>query len=399
MIQLPKFKRDITDKILARLAEERRFIQVITGPRQVGKTTAVLQVLRDSSISHHYASADLPAPPHSGWISQQWETARRELKDSSKFILALDEVQKIQNWSEEVKRLWDEDKRLGNNIQVIILGSSALLINKGLHESLAGRFEVTRCTHWTWNECRKCFSWPLDKFIYFGGYPAAASLTEDESRWAQYIRDSLIETILSKDILLLNRVDKPALLRQLFVLACEYSGQILSYQKMLGQLTDAGNTTTLAHYQSLLESAFIVRGMPKWSEGKIRARKSSPKWLPLNTALITALSNKDFKEWRTDGESWGRLTEAAVGAYLVNESINSRFDVYYWRKGNYEVDFVLQKGNKITAVEVKTGRRRERPDGLNLFGRINKNARTMIVGSGGVDIGEFLLTPAAKWLE
>ena len=163
-MELPLFQRDITSKILNRTKEDRRFIQVIAGPRQVGKTTAILQVLKQIECSSHYAAADLPAPPHDSWISQQWESARSRLSTSQKVILVLDEVQKVSHWSETVKRLWDEDTRFGNNIHVLILGSSALLIHKGLSESLAGRFEVIRCSHWAFTECRDCFqetSWCL----------------------------------------------------------------------------------------------------------------------------------------------------------------------------------------------------------------------------------------------
>jgi predicted AAA+ superfamily ATPase len=314
-------------------------------------------------------------------------------------ILVLDEIQKISDWSVEVKRLWDEDTRLGNDLRVILLGSSALLMQKGLSESLAGRFEIIRISHWTWEECRDCFNWPLDKFIYFGGYPGAATLIDDEARWAQYIRDSLIETAISKDILLLNRVEKPALLRQLFVLACEYGGQVLSYQKLLGQLADAGNTTTLAHYQKLIESAFLIYGLPKWSGGALRRRSSSPKWLPLNTALTTALANRTFQEWRSNPEMWGRLIEIAVGAYLVNTSAEQDFEVYYWRSGNHEVDFVVSKGKDLTAIEVKSSKRRLSLSGLGKFVKEYKNARTLIVGPQGVELGKFLETPIPELVQ
>ncbi|MBC8473994.1 MAG: ATP-binding protein, partial [Candidatus Omnitrophica bacterium] len=356
-MQLPEFKRDITSTITQRLEEKRNFIQVISGPRQVGKTTAIRQVLENIDMPYHYAAADFPAPPPMEWIVQQWDLCRRKAKDGKSVILVLDEVQKISNWSEEVKRLWDEDTRKDINLKVVLLGSSALLIQKGLTESLAGRFEIIRLGHWPWKECRDCFSWDIDRFIYFGGYPGSASLIDNEERWAQYVRDSLIETAISKDILLLNRVEKPALLRQLFVLACEYGGQILSYQKMLGQLADAGNTVTLAHYQRLLESAFLIKGLPKWSGGALRRRSSSPKWLPLNTALMTALANKSFQEWRSDPNIWGRLVEVSVGAHLVNEGIQHSIDVYYWRKGNSEVDFILAKGSDLVAIEVKSGKK------------------------------------------
>ncbi len=237
------------------------------------------------------------------------------------------------------------------------------------------------------------------KYVYFGGYPGAADLIEDEVCWSRYIRDSLIETALSKDILLLNRVEKPALLRQLFVLSCEYGGQILSYQKIMGQLVDSGNTTTLAHYQRLLESAFLIYGLPKWSGNIIRRRNSSPKWIPLNTALMSALANRSFKEWRNASESWGRLVEVTVGAHLVNSGISQGIEVYYWREANKEVDFVIRKGNKITAIEVKSGRKCGSLPGITKFLTHYSLARTVIVGSPELSLQEFLETPISKWVE
>ncbi len=391
------YKREITKTIRERLREKRRFLQVIVGPRQVGKTTAIQQVVAESGLPNHYAVADLPAPPATEWISRQWELARMKLKGSTPAVLVLDEIQKISHWSTEVKRLWDEDTRFKRALHVALLGSSSLLIQKGLEESLAGRFEMIRFPHWAWTECRDGFDWSLDQYVYFGGYPGSASLIHEEDRWGQYIRDSLIETAISKDILLLNRVEKPALLRQLFVLACEYGGQVLSYQKILGQLTDAGNTTTLAHYQRLLESAFLIQGLPKWSGAAIRRRSSSPKWLPLNAGLITALSNRTFKEWRKDLSSWGRLVEVAVGAHLVNQGLLHGMDVYYWREGNQEVDFILRKGNQLTAIEVKSGTRQTVHSGLVEFSK-RYRARTVVVGSPELSLREFLETPVLQWV-
>lgn len=389
-----KYVRTVTE----RLREKRRFIQVITGPRQVGKTTAIQQVLGKLPCPHHYAAADFPAPPDILWISRQWDIARMKMKDQQPVILVLDEVQKIEHWSSEVKRLWDEDTREGNNVYVVILGSSSLLIQKGLDESLAGRFEIIRFPHWSWEECRDCFNWSLEQYIYFGGYPGGAALIADEIRWGQYIRDSLIETTISKDILLLSRVEKPALLRQLFVLSCQYGGQILSYQKIMGQLADAGNTTTIAHYQRLLESAFLIRGVPKWSGTVIRRRNSTPKWLPLNTGLVTALANRTFEEWRQDHNSWGRLVETAVGAHLVNGGIPHGIEVFYWREGNTEVDFILSKGSKVTAIEVKSGKSRTSLPGLTAFTKKYGRCRTIVVGGDGLDVKEFLETPVEKWV-
>jgi len=398
-MQLPAFKRDTTITISQRLKENRNFIQVLSGPRQVGKTTAIRQALEGIDIPYHYASADLPAPPPIEWIGLQWDLGRSKAAKGALAILVLDEVQKISDWSAEVKRLWDEDTRRNLNLRVIILGSSSLLIQKGLTESLAGRFEIIRSTHWSWKECRDCFNWDIDKFIYFGGYPGAAGLIDDEERWSQYVKDSLIETAISKDILLLNRVEKPALLRQLFVLACEYGGQILSYQKLLGQLADAGNTVTLAHYQKLLESAFLIKGLEKWSGGALRRRNSSPKWLPLNTALVTALANKSFQEWRSNPDMWGRLVEVSVGAHLANEGVQHSIELYYWRRGNSEVDFILLKGGDIVAIEVKSGKKRVSIPGLTLFGKKYKTKRAITVGQTGITLKEFFETPILEWVK
>ncbi len=366
-------------------------IQVITGPRQVGKTTAIKQVLASLDTQSHYCTADLPAPPNPSWINEHWQRARRLLADMKRtVILVLDEVQKIHRWSEEVKRLWDEDRSEGRDIRVAILGSSALLIQKGLAESLSGRFELLRFSHWEYKECARCFGWRLDQYIYFGGYPGAAVLIDNEERWKAYVRDSLIETAISKDILLMNPIEKPVLLRKLFVLACEYGGQVLSYQKMLGQLTEAGNTTTLAHYQRLLESAYLIASLEKYSGSKIRTRSSSPKWLPLNTALMTVLLNKSFGEVKNDFSLWGRLTECAVGAHLFHEATCHGLKLFYWREGNYEVDYVIQKGNKVIAVEVKSGRQKSVLSGMSAFEKRYNPTRALQIGISGIPVEDFL---------
>ncbi|HEY0796567.1 MAG TPA: AAA family ATPase, partial [Acidisarcina sp.] len=258
------FQRPLLVRLIKRLDETRRFIQVLAGPRQVGKTTLVRQLMAHFGERSSYATADALSPNDSLWIEQQWEAARRRCLPTGKWLLVLDEVQKVPGWSEMVKRLWDEDSNSGLDLRVVLLGSSPLLVQKGLSESLAGRFEMLRVGHWSFAEVNKAFGWSVDQYMYFGGYPGAAPLISDEERWRQYLLDSLIETTLSRDILLMNRVDKPALLRQLFRLGCEYSGQILSYQKMLGQLHDAGNTTTLAHYLELLTGAGMLTGLAKF---------------------------------------------------------------------------------------------------------------------------------------
>jgi uncharacterized protein len=260
-------EREHIQTVISRIKEERKFIQVIMGPRQVGKTTMINQLLAKIDIPYLSESADAVVASRSTWLSQIWESARIKMKmeGSREFLLVVDEIQKIENWSEVVKQNWDSDTAGKINIKVILLGSSRLLIQKGLTESLAGRFETIYLGHWTFTEMESAFGWPVEKYIWFGGYPGSALLVNDESRWKNYINDSLIETSISRDILMMTRVDKPALLKRLFELGCSYSGQILSLTKVVGQLQDAGNTTTLTHYLKLLNDSGLLGGIEKYA--------------------------------------------------------------------------------------------------------------------------------------
>ena len=383
-----------------RLTEPRRFIQVVAGPRQVGKTTLVQQVTEGSALPVRYASADQPTLRSPMWIGQQWELARAADRDADQHgaVLVLDEVQKIPNWSEPIKRLWDEDTRARRTLKVVLLGSAPLLMQQGLTESLAGRFEVLHLPHWSFAEMQVAFGWSLGQFLFYGGYPGAAPLIEDEQRWVNYIRDSLIETTISRDVLLLSRVDKPALLRRFFQLGCSYSGQVLSYTKMIGQLQDAGNTTTLAHYLELLAGAGMLTGISKFAGQRVRQRASSPKLQVFNTALMTAQAGITFEEARADHQFWGRLTELAVGAHLANAAAAGGCEVYYWRDRNREVDFVVRLGHTLTAIEVKSGRTRDTQPGLAAFCDAFKGARMLLVGGDGLALGDFLSRPAEHWV-
>ena len=262
-----------------RLGEQRRFIQVVAGPRQVGKTTLVGQVLDRLTVPNVFVSADEPSRSDGAWLAAQWDRARIASREAggAGAVLVLDEVQKIPAWSETVKRLWDEDSRARRRLRVVVLGSAPLLMQRGLTESLAGRFEIVHLPHWSYAEMHAAFGFTLEQYLYFGGYPGAAPLIADPPRWRRYLLDSLIETTIARDVLLMTRVDKPALLRRLFELGCRYSGQVLSYTKMLGQLQDAGNTTTLAHYLELLAGAGMLTGLPKYAGQTVRQRGSSPK--------------------------------------------------------------------------------------------------------------------------
>lgn len=401
MSKRPKagFQRAYARVLAARLAEPRRHIQVVAGARQVGKTTLVEQVLARAGIPAVYASADEPALRDSAWLAAQWDRGRLAAADhAAGAVLALDEVQKISSWSERVKRLWDEDTRARRKLHVVLLGSAPLLMRQGLTESLAGRFEVLHLPHWSYAEMREAFGLTLDEYLYFGSYPGAAPLIGDPPRWRRYLLDSLIETTISRDVLLMTRVDKPALLRRLFELGCRYSGQVLSYTKMLGQLHDAGNTTTLAHYLDLLGGAGMLSGIPKYSGTPVRRRGSSPKLQVLNTALMTAQSGLSPDEARADREFYGRLVESAVGAHLANAAAAGAFHLFYWREHNREVDFVVRAGKALVAIEVKSGRSPDRLPGLLAFAGAFKPRRSLLVGGDGIPLEDFLGRPVAEWL-
>ncbi|OJV91795.1 MAG: AAA family ATPase [Bacteroidia bacterium 44-10] len=385
------FERTYLKSIKARIEEPRKLIQVILGPRQVGKTTMVTQLLSQLSISNLFESADAISATNSTWIAQVWESARLRMKASgtTEFLLVIDEIQKIDNWSEVVKQQWDKDSRENINIKVILLGSSRLLLQKGLTESLAGRFETLHLGHWSYPEMQEAFGWSIEQYVYFGGYPGSVSLINDEQRWKNYIKDSLVETSISKDILMLTRVDKPALLKRLFELGSLYSGQILSYTKILGQLQDAGNTTTLANYLKLLSDCGLLGGLEKYAGDIIRKRGSSPKFQVYNNALITSQGNDTYENAIINPELWGRLVESSVGTHLINYSISERYNLYYWRDGNYEVDFVLEKGDKVIGLEVKSGMKADNA-GMGIFSQRFHLEKVLLVGTGGVPYDEFL---------
>jgi len=394
------YQRPQAATLAERLAEPRRHLQVVAGPRQVGKTTLVQQVVEAAGLPARIASADEPTLRGPEWIEQQWQAARPAAAEAGKSgaVLVLDEIQKIPNWSESVKRLWDEDTRKRRPLKVVLLGSAPLLVAQGLTESLAGRFEILHLPHWSFAEMRAAFGFSLDQYLFYGGYPGAAPLVRQPQRWTRYIADSLIETSISRDVLLLTRVDKPALLRRLFELACRYSGQVLSYTKMLGQLHDAGNATTLAHYLDLLGGAGLVAGLQKYAGDIARSRGSSPKLQVLNTALLTAQSGLTLAEARGDGEFWGRLVESAVGAHLANAAAAGDCALYYWRERNQEVDFVVKAGRRLAAIEVKSGRAPQAHRGTAAFAAAFKPQRSLLVGGDGIDLAEFLSRPALHWI-
>lgn len=385
------YKRTYFQTVKSRIEEPRMFIQVIAGPRQVGKSTLVSQVLQEISISYTSVSADDVPTSNAGWISDVWESARITLKlnKEKEHLLVIDEIQKLDNWSETVKKEWDKDNRENNNIKVVLLGSSRLLLKKGLTESLAGRFEIIRMGHWVYEEMHDAFGWDINQYVYFGGYPGAACLIEDEERWRTYVKDALIETTISKDVLMLTQINKPALLRQVFELGCMYSGQLLSLTKMLGQLQDAGNTTTITNYLNLLDECGLLAALPKYAGDEARKRASIPKFQVYNSALMNVYNPLRYKAAHIDAKEWGRLFESAIGAHLVNGADKGNYEVFYWRDGNEEVDYIIRKDNKLVAIEVKSGRRSTN-SGLSRFRETFHPHRAFIIGTGGIEMEEFL---------
>ncbi|MCL2088314.1 MAG: ATP-binding protein [Oscillospiraceae bacterium] len=382
------YKRKLVKQITERLNEPRRFMQIVVGPRQTGKTTAVLQALEELNLQTHFVSADDPSLNSAEWLRNEWQQARL-LAKSGEAILVIDEIQKIKGWSSIVKLLWDEDNRTGSDLKVILTGSSSLLLQKGLTESLMGRFEILYSPHWSYTECKEAFGYNLDDFLFFGGYPGAAALIKDESRWARYIGASIVEPTISQDILMMEEVRKPALLRSLFMLGSGYSAQELSYTKMLGQLQDAGNTVTLAHYLDLLGKANMLTGLKNYSGNQIRTRKSSPRFMVYDTSLMTYADGTNRRRFLDNPTDKGRLAESAVGAYLLARGKEEGFEVYWWRERNFEVDFVIKKGNQVTALEVKSGRVKNTGGGL-VFKQQYPQALSLVIGSTNLSLEDFL---------
>ena len=377
------------------ILEPRKFMQVVAGPRQVGKSTLVLQVLNELSIPHSMLAADAVNPEDSDWIHRIWEAARTTmiLQRADEYLLVIDEVQKIDNWSEIVKREWDSDTRNRINIKVVLLGSSRLLLKKGLTESLAGRYELIRMPHWSLDEMRDAFGFTLDEYIYYGGYPGSAHLIHDERRWRKYIKDSLVSPAIEKDVIMTTNIYKPALMKQLFELGCSYSAEILSLTKLMGQLQDAGNVTTLASYLKILDECALLTALYKYANDEARKRGSVPKYQVYNNALMTAYVGRSFAKDRVDTRAWGRWVESAVGAHLMSMADELDYDVYYWREGSKgedkEVDFIVSFGGKLMAIEVKSGRRGMN-SGLPAFTEAFHPDKALVVGTGGVSLEDFL---------
>ena len=387
------YERAQVETIRQRMAEaENPLIQVVTGPRQTGKSTMLGQALAGQAARSHFVSADDAIVPTTSWLQQEWQQARNLARAAGGALLVVDEVQKVPHWPAAVKSLWDADRRDGVPLKVFLSGSSSLLLHHGLEDSLMGRYELIRSPHWSFAECREAFGFTLDDFLYFGGYPGAARLHGDGARWLAYMRDAVIEPTISQDVLALEDVRKPALMRAVFRLGATYSGQELSYTKMLGQLQDAGNTVTLAHYLDLLGKAGMICTLEKYDAKELRRRRSSPRLMVFDTSLMTATSGTGREAWLTEPDRRGHLVESAVGALLLARAPAEGFEVFWWREGVREVDFVLRRGTDLAAIEVKSGRETGQ-GGMAAFLSEHPEARRIVVGggaTGAVGIEEFL---------
>jgi len=374
--------RSQSNDLIMRLQEPRRTIQVVAGPRQVGKTTLVKQVLQHLSTPSRFFNADGVEPNDKDWIAARWEEVRAlmHFNQYQEMVLVIDEVHKINNWSEQVKREWDADTFNDVNIKVVLLGSSRLLLKKGLTESLAGRFEILSMTHWSFQEMQEAFGWDINQYVYFGGYPGSAPYVNNEARWRKYMRESIIAPAIEKDVLQTTYIYKPALMHQLFHLGCAYSGELLSYNKMLGLLQDAGNATTLVNYMEVLGESKLLTGLPKYVKDASRKYRTIPKLQVYNNALLTALTEGvSYEKVFTDPQLWGRWVESAVGCYLLDKADELDCDLFYWRENNEEVDFVLRRADKLLAIEVKSGKRQSN-SGLSTFRQMYNPQHSLVVG-------------------
>ena len=380
------YERSVVAVLRTRMKEPLGLMQVLVGPRQTGKSTALKQASTGGDSPLHSVSADFA---DADWLRVEWQQARNIVAAQGEAILIVDEVQKIEGWSNVVKELWDEDRRNDVNLKVFLSGSSSLLLSKGLDEALTGRFEMLYCLQWRYAECRDAFGYTLDEFVFFGGYPRAASFAKDEDRWRRFMKESIIEPTISQDVLALAPIKKPALMRALFALGVQYSAQELSYTKMLGQLQDAGNTVTIAEYLNLLSLAGMLSGLQKFDERKASSRKSSPRLMAHDSSLQSAMLDLPKKFVEMDRSRWGHLVETAVGAYLINRGKEEGFEVFWWREGSDEVDFVLRKGEQLTAIEVKSGAIRSLK-GMEKFLLLYPRAHRIVVGSPETMLGDFL---------
>jgi predicted AAA+ superfamily ATPase len=363
---MKKFVRlELLDLLAQHLQDSPHLIQVILGPRQVGKTTSITHFLEAQYRERFvYVSADALFNADAHWLRENWQRARTEKK-----LLVVDEIQKIENWAEAVKSLWDEDQKNRKSVPCILLGSSSLEIQRGLTESLTGRFQLIRAYHWNYRESHAGYGISFEEYLKYGGYPGSYPMIRNEGEWSGYLKNSIIETVVGKDILQNRTVKSPSLFRQAFDLLISYPAQEISYTKLLGQLQEKGNTDLIKYYIKLYEGAFLIKALEKFSTNAVKVKSSSPKILPLCPAFYYAHLLADYS-----AKERGRVFELIVGAQLARLGL----DLFYWREKNDEVDYVLKRGKKIWAIEVKSGQKKS-TRGLEKFKEKFSGAKLVIL--------------------
>jgi predicted AAA+ superfamily ATPase len=379
--------RNFESLLRERLAEPTPVIQILLGPRQVGKTTGILKIFESWPGTKHFVSADDTLQASQIWLTEQWQMAS-SLGEGS--LLVIDEVQRVPDWSKVIKGLWDRSLRNKKNLKVVLLGSSSLSIQRGLSESLAGRFELTTVPHWGFHECQREFNHTLDEWLIWGGYPGAETYRGQDARWRSYLTNSIVDAVIGRDILTQKVVRNPALFRQAFAIACAYPAQEISYSKLLGQLQDVGNTDLVKSYLELYEGAFLLFSIQKYAK-KLRISKSStPKLILGCPALANLALGLDYV---SSSEGKGRVLESAVGMDLLRIPGG---EVFWWRDGDNEVDFIFKMQRKLFAVEVKSGRRK-RTGGIEAFLKIEKSTVPCFITLE--NYSEFSLDPVRFLLE
>lgn len=346
--------RQIRDELLKRLCEMAPGrVQILSGPRQVGKTTLLLEIAEEFGERATYVSADSTEAQMSGWWEQVVRTAGERARKAGKGLLLVDEIPYLPDWARRLKTEADRIFRDKLPLHLVVSGSSAIQLGKGSRETLAGRFERLRLFHWPAAELKQCFHLSpgkaVDQFVRLGSYPGGQAFLDQPERWRAYLRDSIIEPAIGRDIMNLEVVRKPALLRQVYAVAVGHPAEIVSLQKLAGELAERGALETLAHYLHLLEEACLVAGVRKYSERAIRQRAAPPKLTVLNHGLMAAIGPAPDRE--RDPVRWGRWVENAIGAFAWNAGQT----VSYWRAEPLEVDWVLEGSWGTWAIEVKTG--------------------------------------------
>ena len=337
-------------KVLKANLASSHLIQVVQGPRQTGKTTGVLHFLKSQKKIFHYVSADGVLGNGLSWILNEWQKAC----DKKAAYFVVDEIQKITDWPGVIKQIGDKNARSAKPIQFILLGSSSLQIQKGLTESLAGRYQIVPVHHWNFLESKKLVpKMTLEQFLEVGGYPGSYRFLKNHDTFTNYIKQSIVEPVLHIDLLSFSRIQKPALFKQVFEILCHYPAQEISYTKLLGQIQDKGNTDLIKTYISFYERAFLFKSLQKFSARPVKIKSSSPKVLPLSPC---------FSLFGHSNNLLPRVFEATVGAQLLRLP----GELYYWREKNKEVDFVFRYKKTTYAIEVKWGNKKN-SSGMDVF--------------------------------